>query len=91
MRQICTLDWEGLQADIALADHFSTIGYHAPVRSLSSAVLGGGFNDIRRVLNLKVQANPDEIKMTEKTFWDPRRRPLPSLSLPRAGKARPRA
>ncbi len=71
MRQICTLDWEGLQADIALADHFSTIGYHAPVRSLSSAVLGGGFNDIRRVLNLKVQANPDEIKMTEKTFWDP--------------------
>ncbi len=80
MRQICTLDWEGLQADIALADHFSTIEYHTPVRSLSSAVLGGGFNEIRRVLNLKVQANPDEIKMTERPHGSLRRHLLIRLS-----------
>ncbi len=71
MKHIKTLKWDGLQASIGLDDQFCTIAYEQPARSLSSAVLSGGFSEIRRVLNLKVQANPESIKMTDRTSWDP--------------------
>lgn len=71
MRDSRTLAWDGLGCQIECTDHYVTIAYDRLVRSLSSAVYNGGGSQIRRILNLKVQANPEEIRLTEQTLWAP--------------------
>lgn len=71
MRDSRTLAWDGLGCQIECTDHYVTIAYDRLVRSLSSAVYNGGGAQIRRVLNLKVRANPEELKLTELPQWDP--------------------
>lgn len=71
MKCIDTVKWDGLDSRIYLSDNFCTIDFQNRVRSLSSAVLGGGFSEINRAVNLKVQANPEGSPADESRVWDP--------------------
>lgn len=79
IKSISKIRWRGLEADIYLHRQFNTIEYHKPVKSLSSAVLCGGYSKIRRALNLKVQANPEGSFSEENESWDPPDKTLMSL------------